>query len=131
MYDGTSSSLPTAHAVVVVDDNPDMRDALDAALTAHGMSVVSAADGRELMSRVREGFRPCVVLFDVRRPVRTAWDHLERLRVERALAAVPVIVMSTSDDQSRPAKASGCSFLLKPFDAKAVVTAIRGQCRLH
>jgi hypothetical protein len=63
--------------------------------------------------------------------VRTAWDHLERLRLERALVAVPVIVMSTNYEQSAPAKASGCGFLLKPFDAQVLRAAIRGQCQLH
>ncbi|MCJ2088519.1 response regulator [Methylobacterium sp. E-005] len=82
--------------VLVVDDDPDMRDRLRAVLERNGWSVREAGNGCEALDQVKHGV-PRLVLLDLTMPVMDGFSFLDRLRVLPGCAEVPVVVLSARD----------------------------------
>ncbi|WP_373047492.1 two-component system response regulator [Vulgatibacter sp.] len=87
--------------ILVVDDDPDLRAVLCEALGADGYDVIPAADGAEALTWLRLGFRPRLILLDLLMPVMDGWRFRESLGADPALAAIPVILISTEDNARR------------------------------
>src|SRR6266542_1938005 len=82
-------------AVLIVDDDPELRDSLRRALEAEGYATVCAADGREALKVLRaRDTEISIVLLDLMMPVMNGWQVLEIIGRDRTLQKVPVIVMS-------------------------------------
>lgn len=122
---------PTSHAVLIVDDNDDIRDAMALALYLEGFEVGSTASVPDAFRSLHGGFRPCVVLLDMHMPEMDGWDFLDRKRLTRSLDDAAVIVVSSDVDQRSAVLRRGCDFLLKPFDATTLTAAIGRLCRRH
>jgi DNA-binding NtrC family response regulator len=111
--------------ILVVDDEPDMRDALTAALRREGLCVSTAANGVEALEKV-QGQAFDVIITDVRMPRMGGLALLQELK--RTSAAIPVVMMTgygRIEDAVEAMKAGAFDYLLKPFsleDLKAVVT---------
>jgi len=108
--------------VLVVDDDPDIRDLLQAALQDEGYRVGTAADGHQALARIA-GSHPSLVLLDLRMPVMDGCE-VER-RVEEWGLAVAVVFMSA--EQSLKADAQACrvaGYLPKPFDLAQVLDVV-------
>jgi len=112
--------------VLVVDDEPAIRDLCRVSLELRGFEVVEASDGDEALARMRAS-QPDVVLLDVMMPRRDGWSTLEGMAAEPALDGVPVVLMTAQSDDAdrRRADAAGVArFVAKPFDPRAMVEAI-------
>jgi DNA-binding NtrC family response regulator len=102
--------------ILIVDDDPDIRESLPGGLSALGAEIATAKDGEEALALVGSG-PPDVVLTDVRMP---GLDGLELLRLLRQRApTVDVILMTAYDDM--PTVVAGMregarDFLVKPLD---------------
>jgi DNA-binding NtrC family response regulator len=102
--------------ILIVDDDPDIRESLPGGLSALGAEIATAKDGEEALAQVGSG-PPDIVLTDVRMP---GLDGLELLRLLRQRApAVDVILMTAYDDM--PTVVTGMregarDFLVKPLD---------------
>jgi CheY-like chemotaxis protein len=81
--------------VLLVDDDDDFREALDAALRQQGFVVEHAANGREALSVLARS-RPDAVLLDLMMPVMDGWQVLAAMGRDRSLASVPVAVLSAA-----------------------------------
>jgi DNA-binding NtrC family response regulator len=111
--------------ILVVDDEPDMRDALTAALRREGLCISTAANGIEALEKVQaQAFD--LIITDVRMPRMGGLALLQELK--RTVAAIPVVMMTgygRIEDAVEAMKAGAFDYLLKPFsleDLKAVVT---------
>jgi len=82
--------------VLLVDDDPDIRDALGSVLRDEGYVVFLAGDGQEALEMLLTGQRPDAVILDLMMPRLNGFDFLNRLRQLGALAEVPVIVHSAN-----------------------------------
>jgi len=82
--------------VLIVDDDPDIRERLRTALERQGWSVVEAANGREALEKVMHG-PPRAVLLDLNMPVMDGFAFLHDLREKPGCADLPVIVFSARD----------------------------------
>jgi len=102
--------------ILIVDDDPDIRESLPGGLSALGAEIVTAKDGEEALARVASA-PPDIVLTDVRMP---GLDGLELLRLLRdRVPEVDVILMTAYDDM--PTVVAGMregarDFLVKPLD---------------
>jgi DNA-binding NtrC family response regulator len=111
--------------ILVVDDEPDMREALSAALRREGLCISTAANGIEALEKVQEQAFDLVIT-DVRMPRMGGLALLQELK--RTFPALPVIMMTgygRIEDAVEAMKAGAFDYLLKPFsleDLKAVVT---------
>ena len=100
--------------VLVVEDHPDIRDAIRFALEDEGYRVLTAANGHEALDRITNDL-PAVVLLDLAMPVMSGWEFHAHIRA-RGLN-VPVVFMTTGEWASMEAErcgAEGC--LPKPFN---------------
>jgi two-component system response regulator MprA len=115
--------------VLVVDDEPAVRDALDRALRAEGYAVTTAVDGRAALARVFED-HPDLVVLDVLMPV---MDGLEASRALRAAGdRTPILVLTARDsiaDRVEGLDAGADDYLVKPFALDELLARIRALLR--
>lgn len=118
-----------SHEVLVVDDNDDVRDAFITLLTMHGYGAVGASSGIMALRQLRDGFRPCVVLLDLRMPEMDGWTVWAKMHAEPALASIPVVMVSGDPEQSRRAEVLGMrNFVRKPIDADRLLATVARFC---
>jgi CheY-like chemotaxis protein len=98
--------------ILVVDDDPDIRAALEDALSVSGYEVVAARNGSEALQRLRSS-RCDLVLLDLMMPVMTGWEFRDEQLRDATVADVPVIVISAARS---PAPIDAAAYLPKPFD---------------
>ena len=86
------------HAVLLVEDDADSRDALTAVLEQYGFVVCEATDGQQALEQLAAGYRPCAILLDLMMPRMDGWQFRETQRRDPALSGVPVALMSAADN---------------------------------
>jgi len=114
-------------AVLVVDDDADIRETIALLLQTEGYDTLEASGGREALERLRDARDVVVILLDLRMPDMSGTDLVKHLRSDPALARIPVVVMS-GDNAARAIATSmgadGC--LVKPIElAMLLATADR------
>jgi len=85
-----------SRAVLVVDDDRDVREVLADAVGATGRLVFTAADGTEALSRLEAGDlpRPCLIVLDWKMSPMGGQEFLEHLKLRQDAAQFPVLVMT-------------------------------------
>ena len=115
--------------VLVVDDEPAVRDALDRALRAEGYRVTTAGDGRAALDAMAAD-APDLVVMDVLMPL---MDGLEATRALRAAGdRTPVLVLTARDsvaDRVEGLDAGADDYLVKPFALDELLARIRALLR--
>jgi CheY-like chemotaxis protein len=113
--------------ILIVDDDADFRDALEAALTPAGFWVQHAANGIEALHVLRAGVNaPCAMLIDLMMPQMDGWELLAALGRDPALARIPSAVVSAARDAG-PLPASTTMFP-KPCDLRDLLRFLRAAC---
>jgi DNA-binding response OmpR family regulator len=115
--------------VLVVDDEPGVRDALARGLAAEGMEVRSVADGHAGLQEASTGAYDAVVL-DIMLPGLSGYRVLEALRAEGV--ATPVLLLSAKDgevDQADGLDLGADGYLVKPFSFVVLVAQLRAMLR--
>jgi CheY-like chemotaxis protein len=112
--------------ILVVDDQPPIRELIRRGLEAAGAEVFEAegADASQVAGREE----PMLVLLDLAMPDRTGWEVLDDLRAATATSRVPVVLQTSANDlQSfQTARKRGvAAFISKPFRLRDVVETCR------
>ncbi len=112
------TSVPMSGRLLVVDDDAANRDMLSRRLRRHGLEVVDAASGLEALKRLRT--TPCdLILLDMIMPALDGYQTLIRLKADKTLCDIPVIMLSALDHDAQIAdciEAGAEDYLSKPFD---------------
>jgi signal transduction histidine kinase len=111
-------SQPSGPRLLIVDDNAGNRDVLRRRLERQGYAVDEACDGREALEALASGDFD-LVLLDIMMPVMDGFEVLARMRADRRLSVVPVVVISALDDMEgivRAIESGAEDYLFKPFD---------------
>ncbi len=114
--------------VLVVDDDRDTRDLLQAALEQRGFSVVLTASGKRAIVLARQE-EPDLILLDLRLPGMDGYEVLQRLKSSHDTADIPVMVItgSLTDEelkQQRVLQLGAARFMTKPFAVDELVGEI-------
>ncbi len=118
-------SPDAAAEILVVDDDPSVREALFDFLTDEGFRVGIAVNGADGLAQLRSGAPlPGLVLLDLAMPVMDGHALLRSIREDKRLAGVPVVVLSATvrDDSLH----TDVRKLRKPIETPALLTIIRG-----
>jgi len=108
--------------VLVVDDDPDILDALSEILEVEGYEVQRARNGREALQRL-EHAPPDLVLLDLMMPVMDGWEFARSLDPD---ARPPIIVLSADRNVSVKAQEIGAlGWLAKPFELSELLAVVR------
>ncbi|MGF1506900.1 MAG: two-component system response regulator, partial [Anaerolineae bacterium] len=86
--------------VLIVDDNKDIHDLLTALLETFGLEARTACNGLEALE-VMEKATPKVIFLDVMKPGMDGLSLLTKIREDRSIAEVPVIMFSAVSDLDR------------------------------
>jgi signal transduction histidine kinase/CheY-like chemotaxis protein len=114
-----SASAPPADAargtVLAIDDDPAVLELLERFLTKEGYSVTTARSGADGL-RLAAELRPAAITLDVVMPGMDGWAVLRQLKTNPTLAAIPVVIVSMTDDMARGLALGAHEFLVKPVD---------------
>ena len=114
---------PARHKILLVDDDPAIRQILLRLLTEEGYFVLTAADGVEALELVA-AVKTDLVLLDLNMPVKDGWETFEQLTAKNPL--LPIILITARPNQLFPALAAGVGALLeKPLDFVKLFSTIR------
>lgn len=116
-------------SILVVDDDPAVRDALDRALMLEGYAVTTVSDGAQALDQIRSGTYDTVVL-DIGLPV---LDGLTVCRVARAEGRrVPILMLTAraqTSDRVEGLDAGADDYLVKPFSLDELLARLRALTR--
>jgi DNA-binding response OmpR family regulator len=115
-------------SILIVDDEPTLRETLAEALEQEGLRVITAADGREALGRFRSE-SPDLVLLDIMLP---QLSGIEVCRIMRRESAVPIIMLSARDaevDKVVGLELGADDYVTKPFSLRELLARIRTQLR--
>jgi DNA-binding response OmpR family regulator len=113
--------------VLVVDDDPDMRQLIRKILETAGMKVFEAESVRQALE-VADSSTPHLVILDLQMPGEAGFRFFERKLSHPALSNVPVMVVSAVNDRDSvySAIASGaCDYLIKPISTSLLLQKVR------
>ncbi|AOR36642.1 DNA-binding response regulator [Streptomyces fodineus] len=129
MHEIDRAAGDAAQRVLVVDDDPDVRDAVEDGLTVAGYTVRGAADGLAALSEV-SAWQPDAVVLDVMMPV---LDGLAVCRRLRGLGdRTPVLVLTALDsvrERVDGLDAGADDYLVKPFALEELLARVRALLR--
>jgi len=97
----------------VIDDDPSVRDLMSRFLTKLDLRVVVAANGEEGFRLAKE-IRPLLITLDVVMPECDGWTVLNRLKSDKELAKIPVIMVTIVDNEARGMDLGASNYLIKP-----------------
>lgn len=123
---GVETAAPSL--VLVVDDDPDILDAICDILEGEGYRVSRARHGIEALERVTAE-RPDVILLDLMMPVMDGLAFAQALRTRQRDAAIPIVVISADGNPQRAAAVGARGFLAKPFDIDALLAQVAAMTR--
>jgi len=110
--------------VLVVEDDPDVREVMMAIVESEGHRAVPAENGDEALQLLRAGLHPCLILLDLMMPVKDGWTTFEQLTQKNP--TLPIILITARPNQLFPALASGVGALLeKPLDFVKLFDTVR------
>ncbi len=115
--------------VLVVDDEPNIRELVQVALKFHGCAVSTAAGGMDAL-RQAQAIRPDLIVLDVVMPDLDGFEVCRRLRAMGN--EVPVIFLTardTSSDTVTGLALGGDDYVTKPFSVEALVARVRAVLR--
>jgi CheY-like chemotaxis protein len=113
--------------VLVVDDDPTVRDVMQHFLAKEGFSVVTAASGVEALRCARE-VHPAAITLDVLMPDLDGWTVLAALKGDPALADIPVILVTIVDERNRGYALGATEYMVKPIDRDRLIALLRTLC---
>jgi CheY-like chemotaxis protein len=115
----------TEPAVMIIDDDDHLREAVSLLLEDHGYDVHRCADARDALNQLAQGASPDVILLDLMMPHMDGWEFRIEQRRDAKWANIPVVALSA--DASAKARAIDAqAYLSKPVD-DAVLLRTVGQ----
>jgi CheY-like chemotaxis protein len=116
-----------AFRVLVVDDDPLIRDVLHTLLDVEGVAVSTAVDGEEALGVLAVDPLPDVLVLDVTMPGIDGLEVCRRAKTDPRTARVPVILLTARDrpaDRTAGADAGCDAYLTKPFSPLELIERI-------
>ncbi len=110
-----SETKTNQDTILVIDDDPSVRDLMSRFLTKLDFRVVAARNGEEGF-RLAKQIRPLLITLDVVMPECDGWTVLNRLKSDSELAEIPVIMVTVVDNEARGLDLGASSYLIKPVE---------------
>jgi CheY-like chemotaxis protein len=112
--------------ILIVDDDPDIRDALEELLADRGFSVLAASNGVEALRLLRTlPAPPAIILLDVMMPVMDGYGFLEEQRKDPSLSRIPVAVITAGHGVDLARLGGTMPVLYKPISVPELMLALR------
>ena len=114
--------------VLIIDDDPAVRELLERFLSRSGFRSETAVDGKSGLHAAKI-IRPSVIVLDVMMPRMDGWEVLSALKADPELSDIPVIMLSMADDRKKGYALGATSYLTKPIDWETLDGVIKKSVR--
>ena len=117
--------------VLVVDDSPTIRDVVQTVLHGGGFKTLTAVDGLQALTVLRQEHAD-LVLLDFVMPIMNGYQFCRELRSDETLHAMPVVLMSAKGDKIRGQfvqQTGAVDAITKPFDPRALLAVVEAALR--
>jgi signal transduction histidine kinase/CheY-like chemotaxis protein len=114
----------TRPVVLIVDDDPAVRDVISRSLSKEGYDPRVAADGKTGLEMARE-IKPNVIVLDIMMPGMDGWAVLSALKSDSELQSIPVILATMIEDKQMGFALGAQEYLTKPIDRERLVSVLR------
>lgn len=117
--------------ILVVDDEPEIRDLVKTSLKEKGYQVIEAADGVEAYAAAAEAAvleKPDLIVLDLMLPRLNGFEVLEKLKENPQTSYIPVVILTArgqSQDETRALRSGAADFLTKPWAPEELTDRIR------
>ncbi|MEO2025420.1 MAG: response regulator [Fuerstiella sp.] len=121
------SQRQSSNHVLVIDDDPNVRELLSWFLTEEGLQVITASggtDGIELAAR----HTPSVITLDLIMPDIDGWSVLAALKASERTANIPVVLVTVLDDSHRGYYFGAADYVSKPIEGDRLKQVVRRYC---
>jgi DNA-binding response OmpR family regulator len=109
--------------VLVIDDDPSIREAIGFVLGDEGFQVEEAPNGLAALAAI-DRRHPDVILLDMKMPVMDGWEFARRYRARYGRRAPIIVVTAAQDAAQRGADVGADDYLAKPFDLDVLVQRV-------
>jgi two-component system, chemotaxis family, chemotaxis protein CheY len=115
--------------VLVVDDNPDIREAIVALLQINGFAAVGAENGKRALDYLQRNEQaPCAILLDLMMPVMDGVEFRRRQLAKKIATHVPIIVVSAYGQLTRARSLQVQDYISKPIDFDHLLAVVKQHC---
>jgi len=122
----TRSGIRKRQTILIVDDEPNLRNLVHATIDSPVYQVIEACDGEEAWTLIKER-KPDLVLLDLKMPRRSGLEVLMAIRADPELRGTQVMVLTSSDQQSdidAGILAGADYYLTKPFSPADLIARV-------
>ena len=113
--------------ILIVEDHEDARRILRDMLASTDYQLVEAENGEQALAEVARQ-RPDLILMDIQLPILDGYEATRRIKADAALAAVPIIAVTSyalAGDEAKT-RAAGCdAYIAKPFSPRQLLAKVR------
>ena len=108
------------NTILIVEDDSEIREAIQDALTLENYNVATANNGKEALEWLRINAKPQLILLDLMMPVMDGKEFLSELRKTYPTFDRPVVVLSAAGEKNVPTGAT--DFVRKPIDLEDLLS---------
>lgn len=121
---------PSGAGVLIVEDQPDLRETLASLLEDLGYLVAVAANGRDALAHLQSAPPPALILLDLIMPVMNGWVFRAEQQRDPKLADIPVVVVSGAANLPHHSAAlNAVAYLTKPVDLNMLLALVDQYCQ--
>jgi two-component system chemotaxis response regulator CheY len=115
--------------ILLIDDQVDVRDGMEELLRLEGYTVETAGNGREALTKLYNGLRPCVILMDLMMPVMTGYEFRQEQLRHPEFSGIPIIVYSgITDVRANAHQLEAAAYAGKPIEPDRLMALVRQHC---
>ncbi len=114
----------SAGTVLVIDDDPSARTITGRVLGREGYRIIEAAGGEAGLQLARE-FHPDLITLDILMPGMDGWTVLSELKADPALAGIPVILQTITEDRNMGFALGASEYLTKPIERDRLAAVVK------
>ena len=109
--------------ILVIDDDPTIRDLMTRHLEKNNFSVLQALDGAQGIKMARE-YKPDAITLDILMPEMDGWSVLRTLKADKEVAHIPVVMASIIDEKKKGFSLGAADYLSKPVERDRLIGSI-------
>jgi CheY-like chemotaxis protein len=109
--------------VLVIDDEPAVRDLMSRSLGSEGIRIVTASDGEEGLRKAKD-LKPDLIFLDVMMPKMDGWAVLTALKADPIMMRIPVVMLTIVTNKEMGYVLGASEYLTKPIDRDRLADVI-------
>ena len=119
--------------ILIVEDNPAIREVLKMGLELEGCEVTEAEDGRQALEKLRSMPTPNLILLDLLMPGMNGYDFLDEIKkvALNPISSIPVVVISAVSPIARERLSKAAAIVGKPVELETLMKTIHKVASKH